>query len=70
MKAAELSGDWEQEISTQIDELSVQLEQIRLDLETTIEEGKTLWEDWELNEDALRASGGDEEFNKMDAEHI
>ncbi len=69
-RAAELSGEWEQEIATDMDGYVVRISDLIDDLDDIIEEGKSLWEDWELHEGALRATGGDEERGKWDAEHI
>lgn len=68
--AAELSGDWEQDLANDLDELSIKIHDLIYELEGTIEEGKTLIEEWESEEETLRDSGDDEEYKKMDAEHI
>lgn len=42
----------------------------KMDRETTIDEGKTLWDDWAKGEEALREASDDEELGNVEAEHI
>ena len=68
--AAEISGDFEQELSTDLDDMSASIEELLDALDTSIDEGKTLWEDESLLDASLRAGLDDEENYKTDAEHI
>ncbi len=67
--AAELSGEFEQEISTDLDSIQVEIDKVIDDLDAALEEGKTLREDHIELEKKLRA-GLDEENYKINAEHI
>jgi division protein CdvB (Snf7/Vps24/ESCRT-III family) len=68
--AAEISGDFEQELSTDLDDMSTSIEELLEALDTSIDEGKTLWEDESLLDHSLRAGLDDEENYKIDSEHI
>lgn len=68
--AAKLSGEFEQEISTDLDSIQVEIDKIIDDLDSTLEEGKTLREDHIELEKKLRAGLDDEENYKINAEHI
>jgi hypothetical protein len=68
--AAEIGGEFEQELSTDLDSMQVAIEGLLEDLDSAIDEGKTLWEDEEALESSLRAGLSDEENYKVDAEHI
>ncbi len=65
-----MRGDWEQELAEQLDDFSERLREMKMDMETTIDEGKTIWDDWEKGEEALREASDDEELGKVEAEHI
>jgi len=68
--AAEIGGEFEQELSTDLDSMQVAIQGLLDDLDSAIDEGKTLWEDAEALESSLRAGLYDEENYKVDAEHI
>lgn len=68
--AAEIGGEFEQELSTDLDSMQVAIQGLLDDLDSAIDEGKTLWEDEEALESSLRAGLYDEENYKVDAEHI
>lgn len=68
--AAELSGEFEQEISTDLDSIQVEIDKVIDDLDAALEEGKTLREDHIELEKKLRAGLDDEENYKINAEHI
>lgn len=68
--AAEIGGEFEQELSTDLDSMQVSLQNLLEDLDSAIDEGKTLWEDEQALESSLRAGLDDEENYKVDAEHI
>jgi division protein CdvB (Snf7/Vps24/ESCRT-III family) len=68
--AVEISGEFEQELSTDLDEMQVSIRGLLDDLDSAIDEGKTLWEDEKALESSLRAGLDDEENYKVDAEHI
>lgn len=68
--AAEIGGDFEQDLSGELDELRVSIEELLDDLDVSIDEGRTLWEDEESLESSLRSGLNDEENYKLDAEHI
>lgn len=70
IQAADLGGEFEQEISTDIDGVQVAIRQIADDLDSMIEEAKTLGEDSEEMEASMRSGLGNEENYKIDAEHI
>lgn len=69
-QSADLGGEFEQEISTDLDGIQVAIRQITDDLDSVIEEAKTLWEDFDEMEDSLRSGLKNEENYKTDAEHI
>jgi regulator of replication initiation timing len=68
--AAEIGGEFEQELSTDLDSLQVAVQDLLDDLDSAIDEGKTLWKDNEELESSLRSGLIDEENYKVDAEHI
>lgn len=68
--ATEISGDFEQELSTDLDELKAKIDELLEDLDNYIDEGKTLWEDDRELNSSLRAGLEDEENYKVEAEHI
>ncbi len=69
-QAVALGGEFEQETSTDLDGLQVAIQRLSDDLDTFIDEARTLREDSEEMEDSLRAGLDNEENYKMDAEHI
>jgi len=68
--AVEISGEFEQELSTDLDSLQVSLQGHLDNLDSVIDEGKTLWEDVNMLESSLRSGLDNEENYKVDAEHI
>ncbi|MFH1180318.1 MAG: hypothetical protein V1710_08155 [Candidatus Bathyarchaeota archaeon] len=68
--ADEIGGEFEQELSTDLDEIQTTLQELLDDLDTSIDEGKTLWEDEESMETSLRSGLDDEENYKVDSEHV
>ncbi len=68
--AFELDGEFRQEISTDLDGLQVSLRELADNLDTVIDEARTLREDSELMEESMRIVPDDEENYKVDAEHI
>jgi hypothetical protein len=68
--AFEIGGEFEQELSTDLDSIQVDLERLLDDLDSTINEAKTLSEDYIELESSLRAGIFNEENYKVNAEHI
>jgi hypothetical protein len=68
--ASEIGGEFEQELSTDLDAIRAVIQGLLDDLGSAIDEGKTLWEDEKALESSLRAGLDDEENYKVDAEHI
>jgi hypothetical protein len=68
--SAEIGGEFEQELGTDLDSIQVTTQRLLDDLDSAIDEGKTLWEDKEVLESSLRTGLDDEENYKVDAEHI
>lgn len=68
--SAELSGSFEQEISTDLEELQANIREIFDNLESVISEAKTLRKDFNELETSLRAGLSDEENYKTNSEHI
>ena len=68
--ADEIGGEFEQELSTDLDSVRESIEEILDDLDSSMEEAKTLWDDEEDMENSLRAGLDDEENFKVNAEHI
>ena len=68
--AAEIGGEFEQELSTDLDSMQGSFQSLLDDLDSVIDEGKTLWEDEEALDASLRAGLDDEENYKVDSEHI
>ena len=69
-QAAEIGGEFEQEISTDVDGIQGSLRSITDDLESMMDEARTLWEDFNEMEKSLRKGLSNEENYKTDAEHI
>ena len=59
--AAELSNEWWMETATELDDFSIRIRNIVDDLDATIEEGKTMFEDYQERERVLREPDDDEE---------
>ncbi len=68
--ADEIGREFEQELSTDLDEIQNTLQELLDDLDSSIDEGKTLWADEEYMETSLRDGLDDEENYKVDSEHI
>ena len=68
--AFELDGEFRQEISTDLDGLQVSLMELVDNLNSVIDEARTLGEDSELMEESMRIVPDNEENYKVDAEHI
>ena len=68
--AAEIGGEFEQELSTDLESMQGSIQNLLDDLDSIIDEGKTLWEDEEALDTSLRAGLTDEENYKVEAEHI
>ena len=68
--AFELDGEFRQEISTDLDGLQVSLMELVDNLNSVIDEARTLREDSELMEESMRIVPDNEENYKVDAEHI
>ena len=68
--AAEIGGEFEQELSTDLESMQASIQNLKDDLDSVIDEGKTLWEDENALDTSLRAGLDDEENYKVDAEHI
>ena len=68
--AFELDGEFRQEISTDLDGLQVSLRELADNLDSVIDEARTLGEDSELMEESMRIVPDNEENYKVDAEHI
>ena len=68
--ATELGGEFEQEISTDLDGIHVKLGTLKDELDNIMDEAKALTEDFGLMEESMRAGINDEENYKVDAEHI
>ena len=69
-QSAEIGGEFEQEISTDIDGVQVSIRAISDDLDSIIDEARTLWGDFDEMEESLRKGLDNEENYKTDAEHI
>lgn len=69
-QAAEIGGEFEQEISTDIDGVQGSIRSITDDLESMMDEARTLWGDFDEMEKSLRKGLSNEENYKTDAEHI
>ncbi len=67
--AFELDGEFRQEISTDLDGLQGSLRELVDNLDTVIDEARTLVEDSELMEISMRIVPDNEENYKVDAEH-
>ena len=65
-----LDGEFRQEISTDLDGLQGSLRELADNLDTVIDEARTLMEDSELMEKSMRIVPDNEENYKVDAEHI
>jgi len=59
--ASELSNEWWMETATELDDYSIRIRNIIDDLDATIDEGKTMFEDYEERERTLRKPDDDEE---------
>jgi hypothetical protein len=70
LMSTELSGEWQEDFATHLDDISVRIRQLTVDMDGLIDEGKTIWDDWEEDEEVLRKPEDDEEENKYNAEHI
>ena len=70
VQAAEIGGEFEQEISTDIDGVQIAIRAITENLDSIIEEARTLWDDFDEMEGSLRKGLENEENYKTDAEHI
>ena len=68
--ASDLGGEFDQEISTDMDTISEKLSEILDDLDSSIEESKTLVDDDNALESSLDAGLDDEENYKIDSERI
>ena len=68
--AFELDGEFRQEISTDLDGLQVSLRELADNLDSVIDEVRTLREDSDLMEESMRIVPDNEENYKVDAEHI
>lgn len=68
--AFKLDGEFRQEISTDLDGLQGSLRELADNLDTVIDEARTLMEDSELMEESMRIVPDNEENYKVDAEHI
>jgi hypothetical protein len=68
--ADEIGGEFEQELSSDLDTIQESLQEILDELESSIEEGKTLWDDELSLENSLIEGMDDEENYKIDSEHI
>jgi hypothetical protein len=68
--AAELSNEWWMETATELDDFSIRIRNIIDDLDATIEEGKTMFEDYQERERVLREPDDDEENLEWETEEI
>jgi hypothetical protein len=59
--ASELSNEWWMETAMELDDYSIRIRNIIDDLDATIDEGKTMFEDYEERERTLRKPDDDEE---------
>jgi len=66
--AVEISGEFEQELSTDLDSLQVELQGHLDDLDSIIDEGETLREDSDLMESSMRSGLVNEENYKVNDE--
>jgi hypothetical protein len=69
-QAAEIGGEFEQEISTDLDGVQGSVRTITEDLDSMMDEARTLWDDFDEMEASLRKGLSNEENYKTDAEHI
>ncbi len=70
VQAAEIGGEFEQEVSTDIDGVQVAIRAIADNLDSMIEEARTLGDDFDEMEGSLRKGLENEENYKINAEHI
>ena len=68
--AEELSGEFDQEISTDMETIQEKLRSILDDLDSSYEEARTLWDDELVMEKSLEDGLDDEENYKTDNERI
>jgi methyl-accepting chemotaxis protein len=68
--AEDLSGEFDQEISTDMDEIQEKLNNLLDDLNSLYEESRTLSDDEDQMEQSFRAGLDDEENYKVDSERI
>jgi len=68
--AEELSGEFDQEISTDMEAIQEKLRSILDDLDSSYEEARTLWDDELVMEKSLEDGLDDEENYKTDNERI
>ena len=68
--AEELSGEFDQEISTDMDAIQLKLRNILDDLDASYEEAGTLWDDEIVMEKSLEGGLDDEENYKTESERI
>jgi hypothetical protein len=68
--AAELSNEWWMETATELDDFSIRIRNIIEDIDATIEEGKTMFEDYQKRERVLREPDDDEENLEWEDEEI
>jgi len=68
--AEELSGEFDQEISIDMEAIQEKLRSILDDLDSSYEEARTLWDDEQVMEKSLEDGLDDEENYKTDNERI
>ena len=68
--ATELSNEWWMETATELDDFSIRIRNIIEDIDATIEEGKTMFEDYQKRERVLREPDDDEENLEWEDEEI
>jgi Sec-independent protein translocase protein TatA len=69
-EADRFGGEWQQELSTDLDDVTVRIRDLISDLETIMREGRTLLDDYDVEEKRLREGKSDEELAHEEVEKV